>query len=255
MTAVFLASSTCCSSSEWPGHMFLTFQLANHKAGWLFCLLLVLPGAGIAVCFSAVSLSSKHPLKQADCGESATYWLGAAQLKAGVSWPVGYNDPSHRWRQPIAPEITPIHSGLITRNCRLACCVVAGTAALEWPLQGASLGRVNGDPGMPSRQDPPLGLTYVVQRNAEQYVWHQLGCRSCREQCMNTGSCPPSGLHYWLVGFTPPHSAVGSVQDLLRPLAIGCQKQLIRLVVQCEHKQIKLSSHELYLSHTQLYRV
>ena len=36
-----------------------------------------------------------------------------------------------------------------------------------------------GDLGLPSRQDPPLGLIGVVQRRAEQYVWHQLGCRSC----------------------------------------------------------------------------
>ncbi len=154
--------------------------LAEYYYYYFFLFIFFLPGAGITVCFSVVSLSSKHPLKQADCGGSATYWLGAAQLKAGVSWPVGHNDPSHRRRQPVAPELTPIHSGLITRNCRLPCCVVAGTAALEWPLQGASLGKVCGDPGMPSRQDPPLGLTYVVQRNAEQYVWHQLGCRSCR---------------------------------------------------------------------------
>ncbi len=114
------------------------------------------------------------------CGSgSATYWLGAAQHKAGVSWPVGHNDPSHHQRQPVVPELMPIHSGRITRYCRLPCCVAAVTAALKWPLQGASLGRVYGDPGMPSHQDSPLGLTYVVQRNAEQYVWHQLGCRSC----------------------------------------------------------------------------
>ncbi len=55
------------------------------------------------------------------------------------------------------------------------------------------------------------------------------------EQCVKTGSCLPSGLHSWFGGFTPPHSAIGSVQDLLHPLAIGCQKQLIRLVVQSEH--------------------
>ncbi|KAJ8044656.1 Neuromedin-U receptor 2 [Holothuria leucospilota] len=32
------------------------------------------------------------------------------------------------------------------------------------------------------RKDPPLFLTDAVQRKAEQYVWHQLGCRSCRKE-------------------------------------------------------------------------
>ena len=100
--------------------------------------------------------------------------------------------------------------------------------------QGASLGGVCGDPGLPSRQDPPLGLAGVVQRNAEQYVWHKIGCRSCRSQwALHAG--PPSGLHSWFEGFTPLHMAVGS-SDLLRPLAVGCLEQLLRLVVmQCKH--------------------
>ena len=53
------------------------------------------------------------------------------------------------------------------------------TVALKWPLQGTSLGEVYGDPGVPSHQNPPLGLSNVVQRRAEWYIWHQLGCRSC----------------------------------------------------------------------------
>ena len=35
------------------------------------------------------SPSSKHPIKQADWGGSGPYWLGAAQLETGGSWPVG----------------------------------------------------------------------------------------------------------------------------------------------------------------------
>ncbi len=50
-------------------------------------------------------MKKQNPLKQADCGGSATYWLRAAQLKAGVSWPVGHDDPSHRRRQPVAPVL------------------------------------------------------------------------------------------------------------------------------------------------------
>ena len=30
---------------------------------------------------------------------------------------------------------------------------------------------------LPKRQDPPLGLSDVIQRKAEQYAWHQIGCR------------------------------------------------------------------------------
>ena len=67
MIAVFLASSICCGSSERPGHNVLTFQLASHKI-FSFLFLLSLPGAGFTVCFSVYSLSSKHPLKQADYG-------------------------------------------------------------------------------------------------------------------------------------------------------------------------------------------
>ena len=39
---------------------------------------------------------------------------------------------------------------------------------------------------MPSRQDPPLGLTDVVQRRAEQNIWHQLDFRSCWQVIMFT---------------------------------------------------------------------
>ena len=68
MIAVFLASSICCGSSDRRGHNVLTFQLASHKI-FSFIFLLSLSGAGFTVCcFSVYSLSSKHPLKQADCG-------------------------------------------------------------------------------------------------------------------------------------------------------------------------------------------
>ncbi len=50
-------------------------------------------------------MKKQNPLKQADCGGSATYWLRAAQLKVGVSWPVGHDDPSHRRRQPVVPVL------------------------------------------------------------------------------------------------------------------------------------------------------
>ena len=40
---------------------------------------------GIYSTLFGVVLSSKHPLKQADCDGSAPYWLGAAQFEAGDS--------------------------------------------------------------------------------------------------------------------------------------------------------------------------
>ena len=119
---------------------------------------------------------------------------GLPSLRRAVADQWDYDDPSHRRRQPVASELTPIHSDLelVTAVSRVGS--VAGTAALKCPLQGESLGKVYGDPGLPSRQDPPLGLSDVVQRTAEQYVWHQVGCRSCRNQlALHAG--PPSGLH------------------------------------------------------------
>ena len=121
MTAVFLESSTCCRSSVRPGHMVLTFQVASLSAGG-FVFLLSLPGAGFTVCSSLFILSSKHPLKQADCDGSAPYWPGLPGLRQAKTDQWEKEDPSHHRRQPVAPELTPIRSGLITRICCLPCC-------------------------------------------------------------------------------------------------------------------------------------
>ncbi|KAI0211616.1 Mediator of RNA polymerase II transcription subunit 24 [Lamellibrachia satsuma] len=45
----------------------------------------------------------------------------------------------------------------------------------------------------PSHQDPSLGLTDGIQRNAKHEVWHQLGYRSCRKSD-NVITRPSSGL-------------------------------------------------------------
>ena len=47
---------------------------------------------------------------------------------------------------------------------------------------GAILGKMYGDPGVPSHQNPSLSLTNVVQRRAKQYIWHKLGCRGCQKE-------------------------------------------------------------------------
>ena len=55
---------------------------------------------------------------------------------------------------------------------------------------------------MPSGQDPPLGLTDVVQRRAEQNIWHQLDCRSCWQVIMFTMIALGAPLRI-SAGFTP----------------------------------------------------
>ena len=59
MTAICLASSTWARSCERPGHIVLTFQLANRRVVYFLVFLLLL-GAWFAVC---------------------SYWLGAVQLE------------------------------------------------------------------------------------------------------------------------------------------------------------------------------
>lgn len=49
-----------------------------------------------------------HPMRKADRGGAAPYWLGAAQLEAGGSCQVRSEDPSHRQEQSLAPSPTPI---------------------------------------------------------------------------------------------------------------------------------------------------
>jgi len=93
--------------------MVRTFQQASLSAG-LFFFFILLSGAGIYSSrvrrFNA--LSSTHPVEQANCGGTAPYWLGAAQLEAGDSCPMRRDDLSHRRKQPLAPGSTPTEPGL-----------------------------------------------------------------------------------------------------------------------------------------------
>ena len=61
---------------------------------------------------------------------------------------------------------------------------------------------------MPSRQDPPLGLTDVVQRRAEQNIWHQLGCWSCWKVIMfsinRLRGFTPDFCRVYSLAFPPP---------------------------------------------------
>ena len=66
-------------------------------------------GGGLLACCHGCSLlfrwflTSIHALRMADRGETAPYWLGAAQLEAGDSCPVRSENLSHRREQLIVP--------------------------------------------------------------------------------------------------------------------------------------------------------
>ena len=65
----------------------------------VFCrILLLLPGAIVYYPQFGCLPVSKHPMKQADCGGTTPYWLGAAQLKVGDSFPVRFENLSHHWK-------------------------------------------------------------------------------------------------------------------------------------------------------------
>ena len=66
-----------------------------------------------------------HPMRMADRGGTVPYWLGAAQLEAGDSCPVRYEDLSHHREQPQAPCSTPIKRWLRTGIRCSPCCVHA----------------------------------------------------------------------------------------------------------------------------------
>ena len=75
-----------------------------------------------------------HPVKMADRGGTAPYWLEAAQVEAGDSCRVRSEDLSHRREQPLVPRSTPIDRWLITGICCSPCCVNAdGEAGVSSP--------------------------------------------------------------------------------------------------------------------------
>ena len=56
----------------------------------------LLPGAQLSIRWSVFTLNPTHLVRLTDRGGAAPYWLGTAQLKAGSSYPVRYEDLSHR---------------------------------------------------------------------------------------------------------------------------------------------------------------
>lgn len=49
---------------------------------------------------------------------------------------------------------------------------------MERPFNGAMPGHFYEIPRLPKQQDPSLGHSVVIQKEAEQYIWYQTGCRS-----------------------------------------------------------------------------
>ena len=70
-----------------------------------------------------------HPMRMADRGGTAPYWLEAVQLEAGHSCPVRSEDLSHRREQPLALCSTPVELWLIIGLCCSPCCVHADSEA------------------------------------------------------------------------------------------------------------------------------
>ena len=94
------------------------------------------------VCSSVNDLSSEHPSEQTDCGESASNCLGVAQFEKGGSRPVGHNSSSHRRRQPMATEHTPVRSGLTSRSCCLPFCCCDRKINTEVTSSGRGPGKI-----------------------------------------------------------------------------------------------------------------
>ena len=81
-----------------------------------------------------ISLIPMHPMRMADRGGTALYWLVTAQLEVGNSCPVRSKDLPHRREQPLAPCSTPIEQWLITGICCSPCCVhLDGEAGVSSP--------------------------------------------------------------------------------------------------------------------------
>ena len=96
--------------SEKPGVMVLTFHVPSFRVesflSFLFKYFLL--GAYFPIRLSVFTLNPTHPVRLADRGEAEPYWLGAAQLEAGGSCPMKYNDLSYRQKQPLASNSSPI---------------------------------------------------------------------------------------------------------------------------------------------------
>ena len=105
MMAVLQASFTSFRSLVKPGVIVLTFHVPNFRTG---VFIFLLPGAQLSIHLLVFTINPMHQVKLTDRGRTASYWLGAALLKAGGSCPVRCDDFSHRWKLPQASNSTQL---------------------------------------------------------------------------------------------------------------------------------------------------
>ena len=177
--------------------MIRTFQLAKCRAGIFFSYSFA--WCDVAIFLLSFTLSSKHPLKQADRGGSAPYWLGDAQLEADGSGPLGHDDPSHRRRQPVASYPSPnrLDLSLVTATGRVFSAAgqqhrsdLSGAQNWAWFMetQGCPDSRI------------PLPASPVRSRGTQSNTsGTRLAAGAARKKSMSTSSC--------LRGSTPDFSS------------------------------------------------
>ena len=107
-----------------------------------------------AWCSISVHLSGDDPKLQAPI-EAGGPWrdrtLTDRRLPCLMNFPTVEGNP---WR----PLLYANRDRIITHNCCLPCSAVAVRRLQSDTLHGACLGEMSGGPGLPKRQDPPLGL-------------------------------------------------------------------------------------------------
>lgn len=96
-------------SSGTPGVIDLMFQHPNLSAVFFFLFFVVLSGAWFTVLLSGgKALSPTRSVNQEDCGGTASYWLGTAQLEMCGSCPGRPEVSSHHLKQPLGPHPMPV---------------------------------------------------------------------------------------------------------------------------------------------------
>ena len=75
--------------------------------------------------FAALSPTHPCPVRQVNCGGITLYWPGAAQFKAGGSYPMRHNDLSHCQKWPLALHSVPLEYWGLSPVTHFSCCVIA----------------------------------------------------------------------------------------------------------------------------------
>ena len=134
-------------------------------------------------------------MRTAACGGITPNWLGAAQLKAGGSYPVSSEKPSHRRELPLAPHSTPIELRLITGICNSPCCVYAmgevGVSSPVWPVYNVSVWALVGSkPGQNDMEDKMLPMQHAPPLHVSDGSKGTAGCYNLapepsQDRCQN----------------------------------------------------------------------